>query len=95
MIALIASTLVGATLGLFVVPMYAIILRSFQERLWKQMLQALRNLIVTVLGGSFGDYAVFRFILRSEGLAYYLVGFAVVFIFYARGVLDEFLRRHR
>ena len=76
----IASTAIGAVIGLISVTMLAVILRRIERTQPLEAIKALRNLIAVALGAGLADYAVFDFILKAGALSFYLDGFAVIFL---------------
>ncbi len=97
----VASALVGAVVGLISVTIFAVVLRRISDKQPSAAIKALIKLMsIVLLGGianrGIAEYAVYSKILSSdEALAYYLVGFSVVFLVLGSLVLISWLRSSR
>jgi len=76
----LASSLIGAVVGLVAVSIFAVTLRRIEEKEPKEAVITLIKLISIVLGGGLTDFVVFDVIVQENGLVYYMIGLAVVFL---------------
>ena len=75
------SSLIGGVVGLVSVSIFAVILRRLAMEKSEEAIKALKRLIGAVLVSGLAGFAVFTFIVESSnGLQYYMLGFAIVFL---------------
>ena len=89
----LASSLVGGVVGLISVSIFAVILRRLAMEKASEAIKALTRLIGIVLGSGMADYAVFEVIMKSNnGLLYYILGLAIVFLPFGFVVFIDWIR---
>lgn len=79
----IASSLLGACIGLICAAIFATILRRIEEKNPNDAINKLIILIGYILGGGTTDYIIFDSILKMHGaLVYYIIGLSAIFLIF-------------
>ena len=89
----VASSGLGAVVGLLASAIFAVILRRLEASNAIEAIKALMNLVVLSLGGGIADYAIFDYILQAGAISFYIAGYATVFLFFGSIVFISWLRR--
>lgn len=89
----LASFLTGAVIGVISAAIFAVIVKEIAAENPKQAIKALRRLAYFVLGGGLADYAIFDYVLKSDGtLQYYMIGLASAFLLLALLIIIDWKR---
>lgn len=92
----IASSLIGAVVGLICVAMFASILRSIEQDNPSMANRELGSLLTYVLGGGGANYLLFDFLMQSNGaVVYYMIGLSIMFLPFGLIVFIMWMRKKK